>query len=100
MYFDNLMVPCEPCAGVTLANSHSCTVVLVSAAPEVLKDGMSHGAPVDYWSLGCILYVMLFGRYPFLDKEDIQDPSTQYTRSIHRWVGWALCFAQTCLACW
>lgn len=58
--------------------------MLVPAAPEVLKDGMSHGAPVDYWSLGCILYVMLFGRYPFLDHLDIQDPSTKFTRTIHK----------------
>ena len=53
-------------------------------APEVLKDGMSHGAAVDFWSLGCILYVMLCGRYPFLDQAEMRSGCSQFSRTIHR----------------
>jgi serine/threonine protein kinase len=30
--------------------------------PEILVSGVSPGWPVDYWSLGCVVYFCLFGR--------------------------------------
>ena len=35
-------------------------------APEVLKKKI-HDYKVDLWSLGILLFVMLFGRFPFSD---------------------------------
>lgn len=37
-------------------------------APEVVDrtaSSLSYGAEVDLWSLGCVIYVMLGGSYPF-----------------------------------
>lgn len=38
-------------------------------APEVLQPG-SYDKSVDIWSLGCVLFFMLFGRTPFLATSD------------------------------
>mmetsp|Transcript_125964 Transcript_125964/g.245636 ORF Transcript_125964/g.245636 Transcript_125964/m.245636 type:complete len:403 (-) Transcript_125964:151-1359(-) len=41
--------------------------------PECFDDHPSgiHGKPRDVWSLGCILFVMLFGRCPFWEESSI-----------------------------
>lgn len=38
-------------------------------APEVLENSNGHSYEVDYWSIGVILYTMLFGRPPFESVE-------------------------------
>lgn len=55
---------------------------LMLAAPEVLETDMRPAASHEFWSLGCILYVMLFGRHPFLDQADCQDPSSKLKRTL------------------
>ncbi|KAI3388480.1 hypothetical protein SNEBB_002623 [Seison nebaliae] len=35
------------------------------AAPEIVWGRIYSGPEVDYWSLGCILFAMLYGRLPF-----------------------------------
>jgi serine/threonine protein kinase len=43
-------------------------------APEVV-DRKGHGAAVDWWSVGCIIYEMLSGQPPFIlinnNKEEL-----------------------------
>ena len=38
-------------------------------APEVLENSNGHSYEVDYWSIGVILYTMLYGRPPFESVE-------------------------------
>lgn len=38
-------------------------------SPEIATGKKSHGFPVDWWSLGCILFEMLSGYAPFGDTE-------------------------------
>ena len=40
-------------------------------APEILN-GEGHDLTVDWWSLGIILYEMLFGESPFADEDRVQ----------------------------
>ena len=37
-------------------------------APEILKS-QPHNRMVDYWSLGCLLFLFLYGRHPFYDRD-------------------------------
>jgi serine/threonine protein kinase len=37
----------------------------LTMAPEIL-DSQSYTANVDLWSLGCVLYKLLFGKDPFM----------------------------------
>lgn len=68
---------------INMTSADSCDV---HAAPEVLAGNQVHGSPVDYWSLGCILYAMVWGCYPFLDKTDMSNPSTQFNKTIQKYV--------------
>ena len=47
-------------------------------APEIIERDSSHHTPVDLWSVGVTLYVMLSGSYPFnlknLDYEIVNTP--------------------------
>ncbi|KAK9835271.1 hypothetical protein WJX84_004811 [Apatococcus fuscideae] len=47
-------------------------------APEILM-GLGHSAAVDLWSLGVMLYVMLFGCYPFLEESELLDDRAKFT---------------------
>ncbi|KAK9836749.1 hypothetical protein WJX74_007405 [Apatococcus lobatus] len=53
-------------------------------APEVLEGGRAHGPPADLWSLGCILYVLLYGRYPFLVDADLEDQSGSFSQTVKK----------------
>ena len=45
--------------------------VCLSAAPEVISNRKHYdGVKADIWSSGVMLYVMLFGQYPFERPED------------------------------
>lgn len=37
-------------------------------SPEIIK-GSPHGLKTDVWSLGIVLYIVLTGRMPFIDRE-------------------------------
>ena len=41
-------------------------------APEFLESKRSYSSEVDIWSLGVIIYFMLYGRYPF-ESDSVQE---------------------------
>ena len=38
-------------------------------APEILDSKIGHSYEIDYWSIGVILYTLLYGRPPFESPE-------------------------------
>lgn len=39
-------------------------------APEMFERSPQYTKAVDVWALGCLIFVVLFGRFPFFDDED------------------------------
>ena len=63
-----------------------CTYCWLPAAPEVLAPtGQPYGGEAaDVWSTGVILYICLFGEYPFLHEADLDDPLYQFQGTLKR----------------
>ena len=40
-------------------------------SPEIIKDGIYNNNKSDIWSLGIIIYFMLFKEYPYYGKNEI-----------------------------
>ena len=43
----------------------------LTMAPEV-HEGTSYGLKADIWSLGIVYYQMIYGKYPYLGKDDFE----------------------------
>ena len=54
------------------------------AAPEILRGGCAYNSACDVWSLGCLLYVMVFGDYPFLCDSERLDERAKFSRTQDR----------------
>ncbi|CAD2222850.1 Protein tyrosine kinase/Protein kinase domain/Kinase-like, putative [Angomonas deanei] len=48
---------------------------LLFMAPELWENQKVYGRPIDMWALGVTLYVLLTGKLPFKNTEDIPDPN-------------------------
>ena len=58
---------------------------VVHTAPEILM-GLNHSNEVDIWSAGVMLYVMLFGAYPFLEDSELMDQQAKFTVTHRRYL--------------
>ena len=67
LYFDNIKIINKINENYTHQKNYSCVGTAYYVAPEVLnKNG--YGPEIDWWSVGCILFEMLFGYAPFCSK--------------------------------
>jgi len=41
-------------------------------APEIAAKVPYHGEPADMWALGVLLYLLLFGKFPFRATTEIE----------------------------
>ena len=71
LYFDNIKIINKiniNKESYTHQKNYSCVGTAYYVAPEVLnKNG--YGPEIDWWSLGCIFFEMLFGYAPFCSKD-------------------------------
>lgn len=74
-----MMFPLWPAVCKQLSQPHAWL-----AAPEILKGGSDYNSACDVWSLGCILYVMVVGDYPFLCESERLDDKAQFKRTQDR----------------
>jgi serine/threonine protein kinase len=64
----------------THAHAHRQVGTALFVAPEVMHNFSSQpydGAKADVWSCGIVLFILLFGRHPFLRPEDTSMPEQQ-----------------------
>jgi len=59
-----------------------CAGTLVYCCPEYLELGWYHAEPATVWSLGCLLYDMVFGDVPFHDQQQIVGAKLIFTDRI------------------
>lgn len=54
--------------------------------PEIVNKSEYYGPPVDIWALGVLLYVMLWGKFPFrgYNERDL------YKKISNGWYSWPL----------
>ena len=60
--------------------AHSGTLVYI--CPEYVQLGYYHAEPATVWSLGCLLYDMVFGDVPFHDRQQIVRATPTFTEPI------------------
>jgi len=55
---------------------------LVYSCPEWLELGHYHAEPATVWSLGCLLYDMVFGDVPFHNRQQISRATPTFSDRI------------------
>ena len=58
-----------PCGDDQLITTGGCGTAMY-IAPEIAGHAAGHGLPVDWWSLGCVLFECVAGKAPFGDTAD------------------------------